>query len=104
MPDFFKEVDKDLTAVPLDTWRAYMKFQTISAMLPSLSPKFVNANFDFYSTTLQGVHEQLPRWKRCISATDRALGEALGQEYVKTAFPPEAKRKMIEQKCPCVPC
>jgi putative endopeptidase len=96
MPDFFKEVDKDLTAVPLDTWRDYLKFQTISNMSPSLSPKFVNANFDFYSTTLQGVHEQLPRWKRCISATDRALGEALGQEYVKTAFPPEAKRKMIE--------
>ena len=96
MPDFFKEVDKDLTAVPIDTWRDYLKFHMINRMAPSLSSKFVNANFDFYSTTLQGVHEQLPRWKRCITTTDDALGEALGQEYVKTAFPPESKRRMVE--------
>jgi putative endopeptidase len=96
MPDFFKEVDKDLKDAPLASWQNYLRFNTINAAAPSLSTKFVDANFDFYSRTLRGTKEQLPRWKRCVAATDRALGEALGQAYVKEAFPPAAKAKMIE--------
>jgi putative endopeptidase len=94
--DFFKEVDKDLAAVPLTDWQNYLRFHMINALAPSLSSKFVDANFDFFSKTLRGTKEQLPRWKRCVAATDRALGEALGQVYVKEAFPPEAKARMVE--------
>jgi len=43
--------------------------------------------------TLTGVKEPLPRWRRCVNATDRDLGEALGQKYVAGAFPPEAKAR-----------
>jgi len=95
-PAFFKEVDKDLTAVPVADWQSYLRFHLINSMAPSLSSKFENASFSFFSTTLRGVKDQLPRWKRCVASTDRALGEALGQEYVKTAFPPAAKAKMVE--------
>ena len=35
----------------------------------------------------------LPRWKRCVASTDRALGEALGQLYVAKTFTPEAKER-----------
>ena len=94
--DFFKEVDKDLTAVPIADWQSYLRFHTINGVAPTLSKNFVDANFAFYSTTLRGVKEQLPRWKRCVAATDRALGEALGQAYVKQAFPPEAKARTVE--------
>jgi putative endopeptidase len=38
----------------------------------------------------------LPRWKRCVSATDRQLGEALGQIYVEKYFPPRAKARALE--------
>jgi putative endopeptidase len=96
MPDYFKEVDKDLTAVPLDDWKNYLRFNLVNATASSLSTKFVDANFDFYSRTLRGTKEQLPRWKRCVAATDRALGEALGQAYVRQAFPPVAKTRMVE--------
>ncbi|MGZ8830069.1 MAG: M13 family metallopeptidase [Thermoanaerobaculia bacterium] len=95
MPDYFKEVDKDLSAVPLDDWKSYLRFNLINGASPSLSSPFVNANFDFFGKTLRGTKELLPRWKRCVAATDRALGEALGQVYVKTAFPPEAKARMV---------
>jgi predicted metalloendopeptidase len=95
-PDFFKEVDKDLSAVSLDDWRNYLRFHVINPAAPLLSKAFVDANFDFFSAKLRGTKEQLPRWKRCVAATDRALGEALGQEYVKTAFPPAAKARMVE--------
>jgi putative endopeptidase len=95
MPEFFKEVDKDLNAVPVADWRNYLRFNTINTLASTLSSKFVNTRFDFYSTTLRGVKEQLPRWKRCVAATDNALGEALGQAYVKQAFPPEAKARTV---------
>src|SRR6185295_14791379 len=45
---------------------------------------------------LSGTKEQQPRWKKCVQATDGALGEALGEEYVKVAFTPAAKARMDE--------
>ncbi len=43
---------------------------------------------------MQGQKEQTPRWKRCTRATDQALGEAVGQDWVKQNFPPDAKANM----------
>ena len=94
-PEFFKEVDKDLSAVALADWKNYLRYSYITAMTPALPKAYVDASFAFYSAKLRGTTEQLPRWKRCVAATDAALGEALGQEYVKTAFPPEAKARMV---------
>jgi len=38
-----------------------------------------------------------PKWiRRVVDIEDQCLGQALGQEYVKVAFTPEAKQKMIE--------
>src|SRR5439155_5461043 len=45
---------------------------------------------------LTGTTEILPRWKRCARATDESLGEALGEEYVKQYFTPEAKARALE--------
>ena len=33
---------------------------------------------------------------RCVAATDDNIGEALGQEFVKKAFTPDAKKRMDE--------
>jgi len=59
----------------------------------SLSKPFVDAQFGFYQKQLGGVGELKPRATRCAEATDALLGEALGQEYVKRYFPPEAKQR-----------
>jgi putative endopeptidase len=56
----------------------------------------VDENFNFFGKTLTGTQELLPRWKRCVRSTDRQLGEALGQVYVKKAFPPESKARALE--------
>ena len=56
----------------------------------------MDENFNFNGRILQGTKELLPRWKRCVSATDRQLGEALGQIYVQKYFPPEAKARALE--------
>jgi putative endopeptidase len=45
---------------------------------------------------LTGQSEIKPRWKRCVSATDNALGEALGQRYVEQAFGADGKQRMLK--------
>ncbi len=52
--------------------------------------------FDFYGRELSGQPQQQRRWKRCVQATDGALGEALGQVYVKAYFPAESKQKTVQ--------
>ena len=37
-----------------------------------------------------------PRWKRVLNTINGTAGEALGQIYVKHAFPAESKTKMQE--------
>ncbi|HEV8160734.1 MAG TPA: M13 family metallopeptidase, partial [Pyrinomonadaceae bacterium] len=95
-PAFFKEVDIMLELVPIKDWQTYLRFMTINDAAPLLSSKFENTRFDFYGTYLNGQKEMQPRWRRCVQAADGSVGEALGQEFVKTAFKPEAKKRMEE--------
>ena len=81
-PEFFTAVNKMLTEVPVADWKTYLRWHLITAAAPSLSSKFETENFNFFGKTLEGRKEQLPRWRRCVSATDASLGEALGQVYV----------------------
>ncbi|HXQ97303.1 MAG TPA: M13 family metallopeptidase [Candidatus Limnocylindrales bacterium] len=95
-PDYLKSLDAMLTSVSIEDWKTYLRWHLIHASAPYLSAPFVDENFDFFGKTLTGTTEQLPRWKRCVAATDRQLGEALGQKYVAVAFPPEAKARALE--------
>ncbi|MFZ0736293.1 MAG: M13 family metallopeptidase [Candidatus Acidiferrales bacterium] len=95
-PEFFKEVDTELAATSLSDWKIYLRWHLIDWAAPSLSSKFVDEDFDFSGHTLSGTLQNLPRWKRCVIAMDKSLGEALGQFYVKEYFPPEAKARALE--------
>ena len=94
-PKFFQGLETQLTAVPLADWQTYMRWHLLNSTASALSSKFVDEDFHFKGGVLQGTKENQPRWKRCVSATDRALGEALGEVYVKKAFPPEAKARAL---------
>jgi putative endopeptidase len=85
-----------LTDVSIADWKVYLKWNVVNAFASQLSKPFDDANFDFFSKTLNGIQEQQPRWRRCARAADGALGEALGQEYIKTNFTPAAKKRMDE--------
>lgn len=95
-PAFFKEVNAMIKDVPLDDWKTYLRFMTVNAAAPTLSKKFADENFEFFGKHLSGAKERQPRWKTCVNATDNNLGEALGEEYVKRAFKPEARARMNE--------
>jgi len=95
-PDFFKALNQELDNVSLANWKMYLRWHVLHASAPGLPEKFVNENFDFYERQLAGTKEILPRWKRCVQATDRNLGEALGKAYVARYFPPAAKARAEE--------
>ena len=95
-PQFFKAFAELSAATPTDHWRIYLKWHVISGMATSLARAFEDESFAFNGKILNGVPQQEERGKRVEAATDRALGEALGQLYVRRAFSPEAKAKMVE--------
>ena len=95
-PNFFKAMNQQLSSVPIADWQTYLRWHLINNTAQQLSAKFVDEDFNFKGKILQGSKENLPRWKRCVAGTDRVLGEALGEVYVKKAFPPAAKARALE--------
>jgi putative endopeptidase len=95
-PEYLKEVNRELTSDPVANWQIYLRFHVVDSSSPYLSSKFVNENFDFYRKYLRGAKEQQARWKRCVEYTDRDLGEALGQVYVRKTFSPEMKTATLD--------
>jgi predicted metalloendopeptidase len=94
-PDFFKSVNTVIESTPLDAWKTYMTWQMLSNASPWLSENFVQEDFKFQQA-ITGQKELPVRWKRCINATDNALGEALGQPYVDATFGVEGKQRMLK--------
>ncbi len=95
-PKFFAAEEKLLADRPLEQWQAYLRWQVLHHAAPYLTKALVDENFDFFAHTLAGAQEQQPRWRRCVRAADRDLGEALGQAYVDRAFPPDSKARTIQ--------
>ncbi len=93
-PTYFASLNHILSVVDMEVVRAYLAWNVINAAASYLSDDFINADFDFYGKVLSGKQENRPRWKRVIGTVDGCLGEALGQMYVKTYFPAEAKTRM----------
>lgn len=93
---FFPALDHQVKTRSLDELKSYLRWWTIKSAANKTTPELEQANFDFFGTTLLGTPKMLPQWRRCVASADVRLGEALGQEYVKIAFPPESKAKAVE--------
>jgi len=93
-PDFFQALNQLLSSEPVDSWKSYLRWHTLHAAADDLPKAFADENFEFFEKTLTGQKEPTPRWKLCTIETDRALGEAVGQDWVQQHFPPKAKASM----------
>ena len=87
---------KIFTATPVQTWKDYLAFHFVSDNALFLPKAFDDARFDFYSRTLSGTQTQRARWKRGVQLVNGALGESIGEAYVKRYFPPAAESQMKE--------
>ena len=91
-PDFFRAVNKLLVDEDLATWKVYLRAHLLMSATPYLGSEWRDAEFAF-ARVLTGQAQQPPDWRRCTSAVDRGVGEALGQVYVAQVFPPESKAR-----------
>lgn len=92
-PEFLIALQNTLQSTELSKWKSYLEWHTLSAFAPYLSSKYDKENFNFYNAILQGSKQQRPRWKRALEAQEDALGDALGQLYVKTFFTEKTKKR-----------
>ena len=91
-PEFFKALNDLLKSVPINDWKAYVKFNFISDMAGVLPDAYGKASFDF-NKLFSGAKERKARWKRSINMIEGAMGEMLGQLYVKEFFNETAKKR-----------
>ncbi len=93
-PGFFREASATLEEFDLETWKTYLRWNLLRSSASFLTDDFDQAAFDFYGRVMSGSKSQRERWRRALGSVNRGMGEALGQEYVKRHFPPEAKDRM----------
>lgn len=94
-PEFLKAFNGLLKSEPLAVWRDYLRWHLLSETADYLSKPFVEEHFAFYAKGLSGATELRPRWKRVLAAEDMAIGEDLGQLFVKKAFSAAAKARAL---------
>ncbi|HTA27283.1 MAG TPA: M13 family metallopeptidase [Bacteroidia bacterium] len=96
MPNFFPNLEAVIKATPIDDWKVYLKYHLVSHFASKLGDTLTMISFNFWNKTFGGADHIQPLWKRVVGNTSGALGELLGQLYVKKYFSPEAKQKVYD--------
>lgn len=91
VPEFIEQLDEVFAKVPPNFYATYLKWNVMRSASSALTADFEAKMFEFYGKRLGGQKEQRDQWKRCVRATDRSMGEALGQMYVDSTFSKNAK-------------
>ncbi|HSY77010.1 MAG TPA: M13 family metallopeptidase, partial [Bacteroidia bacterium] len=92
-PEFYKELDHIVATEKMQTLKDYLTLHLVRTFAADLSKPFQQVNFDFYGKLLRGTKEQRPRWKRVLDGEEEAIGEALGQLFVREYFNENAKKR-----------
>jgi predicted metalloendopeptidase len=93
-PDGLAPLNTDLSSLPMDSWQAYFTYRLLNVSATEMAQPFEDEDFDFFQRYLAGVKEPRPRNIRCVTATDRVLGDLLGQKYIEAVFGPDAKAQI----------
>jgi putative endopeptidase len=91
-PEFFKTLNTVLNSTSINDWKNYLRFRLIRTYAFALPDAFGVTTFNF-SKLLSGADERKPRWKRVLDAEEEAMGELLGQLYVKEFFNEKTKKR-----------
>jgi len=94
-PEFYTALNTELKTTPIEDWKNYLRFHLIRASASYLDKTTFN-NFFEYRKSLTGAATPRPRWKRVLDAEENAMGEALGQLFVKEYFNEKAKQRYTE--------
>jgi putative endopeptidase len=95
-PEFYKALNTFVKSYSIEDWKTYLKWDLVNSYAAYLNSDIEKQNFKFYSTVMNGVSKQKPRWKRVVGQTDNYLGELIGQVYVGEYLPKGSKEKLLE--------
>jgi len=95
-PEVLKALNTMLEKNSMDMWKDYLRYHLVRGLASYLDDNTYKETFSFFSTTLRGVTEPKPRWKRVTDQTNSALGELIGQVYVDEFLPKGTKEKLTE--------
>ncbi|MGN6296134.1 MAG: M13 family metallopeptidase [Ginsengibacter sp.] len=98
-PEFFKALDANLKTTSISDLKNYLTYRLINSFSNALPEKYSVESFKF-NQLFSGAKERKPRWKRVIQSEEDAMGELVGQLYVKKYFDSTAKKryeKMLEE-------
>lgn len=94
--DHMRALNDIIKDTSMDDWKTYLTWKLVDANAGLLNEEMDLQNFEFYSKTLRGIEQPLPRWKRAVANVNGNLGEVVGKVYVARHFPPQAKEQMLE--------
>ena len=92
-PSAFTGIARIVAETPLPVLKDYMLLRLVDNSAPYLSQPFVEANFAFRGTVLNGTPENEPRWKRGVTLVTQSIPDDISRIYVDRHFPPEAKAR-----------
>jgi putative endopeptidase len=98
-PEFFKSLDASLQSTSINDLKDYLTYRLVNSFSNALPEKYGLEAFQ-YGQLFSGAKERKPRWKRVVQSEQSAMGELLGQLYVKKYFDSTAKKryeKMLEE-------
>lgn len=95
-PSYLAHMSAVLAEVPIGQWRSWTAARVLRAAAPYLSQALVRNDFEFYGRVLSGTPELRARWKRAVAFVEKAIGEAVGKQYVARHFPPASKAMVQE--------
>ncbi len=95
-PAYFQALNGILEQTDMATLRNYLRVHLLDSFASRLPTAFDEESFDFYGRKLAGIPKMQVRWKRCVSASDAALGEALGKVYVEKYFAGDSKQQTLD--------
>ncbi len=95
-PEAITKISALVASEPLQTWKDFLAFHALNHNASLLPKAYADLAFGFYGTALSGTPQQRDRWKRAIGSTNNALGDAIGQLYVKQYFP-ASSRAQVQQ-------
>ena len=89
-PKYFEGLELLVKDAKPQVLQSYLTWQVLHHAAPLLDKSFEAEDFKL-TALLTGQKVQRERWKRCIDATDSALGESLAQPFVELRFGGESK-------------
>ena len=95
-PSYLTGAAKLLGEAPLEDLKLYLSFRAIDANASTLPKVYRDAHFQFHGAALTGAKSPLPRWQQAVGNVNGALGEAVGEVYVKRYFPAADKARMLQ--------